>query len=52
MYDPMGDITKVIKSNKKCPMFGHKPQSHIEYFVNQIEKEAKESLEWEFRILD
>jgi len=34
VYDPSGEVTKIIKSNKKHPTFSHEPRSHIEYFVN------------------
>lgn len=52
VYDPIGYIRKLIKSNKKCPKFAHEARSHVEYFTNQIEQEANESPEWEFGILD
>lgn len=52
VYNPLGKIMKIIKSNKKHPYFFHEPRSHIEYFVNQYEQEVDASPKWEFRILD
>ena len=37
MYDPMGDIKIIIKSNKKNLIFSHEARPHVEYFANQIE---------------
>lgn len=35
MYDPMGELTRIVKANKKCPTFNHESRLHIMYFANQ-----------------
>jgi len=37
MYDPLGEMKKMIKSGKKCPALTHEHRPHVDYFVNQIE---------------
>jgi len=33
-YDPLGEITEIIRSNKKHLTFAHEPWTYVEYFVN------------------
>lgn len=42
MYDLVGEFTQVIRRNKKCLAFHHKSQPHVQYFVNQIDKQVEE----------
>jgi len=41
MYDPLGEMTQVIRSTKKHPAFVYESRPHVEYFVNKIEQEAE-----------
>lgn len=52
MYDPSGEITKIIKSNKKCLTFSHEHKPHVEYLANQTKQEAETSPKWEFGTLN
>jgi len=52
MYEPSGEIKKIISSSKKCPIFSHEYRPHIEYFVNKTKQEEEIYLEWEFTPLN
>jgi len=52
MYDPLGEMKKIIRSSKKHPAFTHEYRPHVKYFVNKIEQEVEMYPKWEFTPLN